>query len=115
MNGRHLEAAVKDLLLILAPFAPHFTEELWEQAGYPYSIFNQEWPQYDEASLTRQEVEYGVQVNGKIRARITLPAGLSAEEVEKTAMEQQAVQNAMAGKSVRKVIVVRNIVNIVVG
>ena len=115
VNGRHLEAAVKDLLLILAPFAPHFAEELWEQAGYPYSIFNQEWPQYDEASLTRQEVEYGVQVNGKIRARITLPAGLSAEEVEKAAMEQQAVQNAMAGKSVKKVIVVRNIVNIVVG
>ena len=56
-----------------------------------------------------------MQVNGKIRARITLPAGLSAEEVEKAAMEQQAVQNAMAGKSVRKVIVVRNIVNIVVG
>ena len=113
VNGAYLEGLMKDLMLILAPFAPHFTEELWEQAGYPYSIFNQSWPAYDKKALEKQDIEYGVQVNGKIRARISLDASLSAEEVEKAALAEPAVQNAIGSSTVRKVIVVRNIVNIV--
>ena len=115
VNGAYLESVMKDLMLILAPFAPHMTEELWEQAGYPYSIFNQSWPAYDEKALQKQDVEYGVQVNGKIRARISLDASLSADEVQAAALAEPAVRNAIGEKTVRKVIVVRNIVNIVVG
>lgn len=115
VDGAYLEDVMKNLLLLLAPFAPHFCEELWEQAGRPFSIFNQSWPQYDEAKTHKQEVEYGIQVNGKIRARILLAADLSKEEVEAAALAEPAVANAIEGKSVRKIIVVRNIVNIVVG
>ena len=115
VDGAYLEDVMKNLLLLLAPFAPHFCEELWEQAGRPFSIFNQSWPQYDEAKTHKQEVEYGIQVNGKIRARILLAADLSKEEVEAAALAEPAIANAIEGKSVRKIIVVRNIVNIVVG
>ena len=113
VDGAYLFELVKDLLLIMAPFAPHFTEELWEQMGLPFSIFSQPWPAYDEKALTRQEVEYGVQVNGKVRGRVTLPADADAKAVEEAALAHEAVQKVLEGKTVRKVIVVKNIVNIV--
>lgn len=114
VNGEYLDGAVRDLMLILAPFAPHFAEELWEQLGHPYSIFNQSWPAYDEKALVRQDVEYGVQVNGKIRARLTLPADTPVKDVEAAALADESVVRALEGKTVKKTIVVRNIVNIVV-
>lgn len=115
VSGEYLFGLVRDLMLLLAPFAPHFAEELWEQLGLPYSVFNQRWPEYDEKALNRQEVEYGVQVNGKVRARVTLPAELDAKEVESAALADESIQRAIEGKTVKKVIVVRNIVNIVAG
>jgi len=115
VSGEYLFGIVRDLMLLLAPFAPHFAEELWKQLGLPFSVFNQRWPEYDEKALNRQEVEYGVQVNGKVRARVTLPAELNAKEVESAALADESVQRAIEGKTVKKVIVVRNIVNIVAG
>ena len=102
------------LLQLLYPFAPHMTEEMNEQLGYPEQLHHAPWPTYDEAALAVQEVEYGVQVNGKIRARIPLPADADKAAIEQAARAAADVQPYLAGKTIRKVIVVKNIVNIVV-
>ena len=78
-------------------------------------LHHSSWPVYDESALQVAAVEYGVQVNGKVRARISLPADLDKDSVEKEALACADVQPYLEGKTVRKVIVVRNIVNIVVG
>ena len=113
-NGILLEDAVKNLALMIAPFAPHFGEELWQKFGYTNSVFDQSWPNYDEQYLKVDEIEWVLQVNGKIRGRILSSADLSREEAEKMALSSQRIQEFIAGKTVRKVIVVpKKLVNIV--
>ncbi len=106
---------IKTLLLLLAPAMPHLAEELWERLGYKYSIFNQPWPKVDESALALDEIELGVQFNGKIRARVKVASGLSKEEIEKAVMADAGVKAQLEGKTVRKVIVAKNVVNVVVG
>lgn len=104
---------VKDLVLLLAPFAPHFSEELWEMLGQPYSVFNQRYPVADEKALVRDEVELAVQVNSKLRARITVPAGAERGEIEAAARE--AVKAQLGGAEPKKVIIVPGrLVNLIV-
>lgn len=104
---------VKDLVLLLAPFAPHFSEELWEMLGQPYSVFNQRYPVADEKALVRDEVELAVQVNSKLRARITVPAGAERGEIESTARE--AVKAQLGGAEPKKIIIVPGrLVNLIV-
>ncbi len=102
------------LLLLLDPFAPHMTEEINEAMGYA-PLYKTPWPTYEESALVADTVEYGIQVNGKVRARIALPADMDKAAVEQAALRADAVQPFLSGKTVRKVIVVKNIVNIVVG
>ncbi len=102
------------LAILLSPVAPHICEEISEALGRgPLQLAK--WPAYDESALVEDAVEYGVQVNGKVRGRVTLPAAMEAKEVEAAALACEEVQPYLEGKSVRKIIVVRNIVNIVVG
>lgn len=104
---------VKDLVLLLAPFAPHFSEELWEMLGQPYSVFNQRYPLADEKALVRDEVELAVQVNSKLRARITVPAGAERGEIESAARE--AVKAQLGGAEPKKIIIVPSrLVNLIV-
>ena len=104
---------VKDLVLLLAPFAPHFSEELWEMLGQPYSVFNQRYPVADEKALVRDEVELAVQVNTKLRARITVPAGAERGEIESAARE--AVKAQLGGAEPKKIIIVPGrLVNLIV-
>ena len=103
------------LLTLLNPVAPHITEELNEMLGYTQPLYATAWPTWDEKALVKNSIEYGVQVNGKIRARIELPADMAKEEVEAAAKAHADVVPFLEGKTVRKVIVVKNIVNIVVG
>jgi len=103
------------LLTLLNPVAPHITEELNELLGYAQPLYATPWPTWDESALVKNSIEYGVQVNGKIRARIELPADMPKEEVEAAAKAHADVIPFLEGKTVRKVIVVKNIVNIVVG
>ncbi len=103
------------LLMLLNPFAPHITEEMNEIMGYDAPLYRTPWPTYEESALVADTVEYGIQVNGKVRARIALAADLDKAAVEQAALAADAVQPFIAGKTVRKVIVVKNIVNIVVG
>ena len=102
------------LLLLLDPFAPHIAEEMNELMGFDAPLYRTPWPTYEESALVADTVEYGIQINGKVRARLSLPADLDKAAVEQAAMAADAVQPFLAGKTVRKVIVVKNIVNIVV-
>jgi len=106
---------VKDLLRLLAPFAPHLAEELWEKMGLPYSIFNQKWPEWDEKALKRDETEIVIQLNGKIKDKIMVPTGLDKTQTEEAAMKHEKVEALLTGKTVVKVVAVPGkLVNIVV-
>ncbi len=108
-------AAIKDLIIMLAPFVPHVTEEMWEHLGYEGSVHDQSWPEYDEKALVKDTVEIVVQVNGKIKEKLDIAGGLSREEMEKTAMENEKVKGLIEGKNVVKVIAVPGkLINIVV-
>ena len=105
---------LRTLLILLFPFAPHIAEEINEAAKLGSPIYEAHWPEYDENALVADSVEIGVQINGKVRARIMVPANAAKEEIEKLALESADVKPFTEGKTVRKVIVVKNIVNIVV-
>ena len=100
---------------MLAIFAPHVGEELWEKLGHDNTIAYEAWPVWDEAALTVNEVEVLVQVLGKPKARLMMPVGIDKAEMEKLALADATVQEAIAGRPVRKTICVPGrLVNIVV-
>lgn len=100
---------------LLAPFAPHIAEELWQQTGGAGSVHKQSWPVYEETALQVDEVELVLQINGKVKDKITVPVGLSAAELEKMALAQERVQTAIGDQQVIKVVCVpKKLVNIVV-
>jgi leucyl-tRNA synthetase len=92
---------------MMAPVTPHIAEELWTQFGKPYSIHTQPWPQVDEAAAKEDVIELPVQINGKVRDRITVPAEATEEEVRAAALGSENVQKFLEGKEPRKVIVVK--------
>jgi leucyl-tRNA synthetase len=108
------EESIDILLRLLAPTAPHLTEELWERTGRPYSIHNQSWPQWDEALAKDEEITLVVQVNGKLRDRITVPASTTEVEARQIAAESTRVQPHLKGKEVVKEIYVHGLYNFVV-
>lgn len=101
----------RDLVLLIAPFAPHFAEELWEMLGYEYSVFNQEYPKFDASAMVLDEVELAVQINSKLRGRITVANGASKEEIEQTALDAVGAQLNGAPKKI--IIVPGRLVNII--
>ena len=106
---------IEQLLLILAPFAPHLTEEFWEAIGNEYSIHNQDYPMYDEKYLVETEKEIAVQVNGKVRATIMISVDDSEDVIKEKALNAKNVKRHTDGKDIVKVIVIKGkIVNIVV-
>ena len=108
------KAAVEALVQLLAPFAPHIAEELWERLGHAESVSKAPWPSWDESAIAEAEIELPVQVNGKVRGRVKVPAG--AGEAETLAAAKAAVAGYLEGKTVRKKIVVKGrLVNLVVG
>ncbi len=110
-----LEEVCEKLLLILSPFVPHITEELWRKMGKKESIHMQEWPSYEPELATAEEVTIAVQVNGKLRDRLTVPVDISENELEELALSSEKVKKYVDGKKVLKVIKVpRRLINIVV-
>ena len=110
------KTVLEPLVVLLAPFAPHIAEELWHQLGHETTVCDAEWPAYNEEYLVEQSVSYVISFNGKARYNLQLPVGISKEEAEKAALENELSQKWMEGKTVRKVIVVPGkIVNIVLG
>ena len=109
------EAEFKTYLILLNPFAPHMTEELWQQAGFEGMLNEAEWPKYDEAKCADSTVEIAVQVNGKIKARISVAADISAPDAIAAAKADGAVAAAIDGKNIIKELYVpKKLVNIVV-
>jgi len=109
-------SAIEILLVLLSPFAPHICEELWHEIGKKESIFKTPWPAYDEAALKKEEALVVVQVNGKVRGRISVPVDSPQAEVEKIAMADKKVSEWLAGKEIKKMVYVQNkILNVVVG
>ncbi|MGV1064674.1 leucine--tRNA ligase [Clostridium perfringens] len=115
MNLDFLKDVVSDYLRLLAPFAPHFSEEQWSLLGNSYSIFNEAWPKFDPKSLVKDEVEIAIQVNGKIKNKIMVSSDLDEEGIKAAALADEKIIASTEGKTVVKVIVIKGrLVNIVV-
>ncbi|MBN2684209.1 MAG: leucine--tRNA ligase [Pontiellaceae bacterium] len=107
--------AIEKVVLLISPFAPHIAEELWIELGHDAGIMNAEWPVVNEEALKRNALQLVVQVNGKVRDKITVSASASNDEIEAAAMASEKVQQWLEGKTIRKVIVVPGrLVNIAV-
>ncbi len=113
----HIERAIATpLVLLLAPLAPHVAEELWRLLGHRQSLALEPWPVHDSAMLIDDQIELPVQVNGKLRGKIVVPADANDQQVEQAGLADEKVQAAIEGKTVRKVIVIKGrMLNIVVG
>ncbi len=98
--------AVQTLLLLMAPYTPHIAEELWQFIGMPYSVHQQAWPKADKAAAAEEEITLVVQVNGKVRDRINVPADISDEEAKAAALASPAIEPFMQGKPAKKVVIV---------
>ena len=110
-----LHAAFKTLVLLLAPFAPHLCEELWERLGHRESLAHAAWPAFDPAALAASEIQMVVQVNGKVRARLTVPAEATEDELRRSALADPQVSKFVDGQPIKQFIVVpKRLVNIVV-
>ncbi|SHJ92253.1 leucyl-tRNA synthetase [Hathewaya proteolytica DSM 3090] len=113
-NFTFLKEVLADYIRLLAPFAPHFSEERWEILGMDYSVFNEKWPEFDPKALVKDEIEIAIQINGKIKARINVASDSDEESIKAACLATPAIAEALEGKTVRKVIVIKGrLVNIV--
>ncbi len=109
------KSAMKTFALLLSPFAPHLAEELWRLLGHEHSLAYEPWPSYDEAMLKSDEIEIPMQVNGKVRGRITVPADCTQEELEQLARAHPSLADWLSGKQIVKAIILAGrLVNFVV-
>ena len=115
VNVPLMNDAIEKLILILNPFVPHITEELWNDLGHEDRVYQQNWPEFDPAALELETVEIIVQVNGKLKDKMAFGKNADKSAIEETALASERVQDAIAGKSVVKTIVVPNkLINFVV-
>lgn len=113
-NLNFLKEVLIDYVKLLAPFAPHFSEEKWEALGMNFSVFNEKWPEFDPNALVKDEIEIAIQINGKIKARINVASDLTEDAIKEAALNTSEIIAALEGKTVRKVIVIKGrLVNIV--
>ncbi len=114
-NVTFFKDCIKDLILLLAPFVPHFSEELWQIAGNKKSIFLEDFPTFDENALVKDEIELAVQINSKVKARILVASSASEEEIKKASLENDIISKIIGDSQVKKVIVIKGrLVNIII-
>lgn len=114
-NLDFLKETVLDFIRLLAPFAPHFSEEQWNIMGMTTSVFNESWPTFDASALVKDEVEIAIQINGKIKSRINVASNLTEDEIKESALNDSTIIENTQGKNIVKVIVIKGrLVNIVV-
>ncbi|QEK12044.1 leucine--tRNA ligase [Crassaminicella thermophila] len=114
-NKTLLKEALETIIILLAPFAPHITEELWHNIGYNSSVHTIEWPIYEKTAIVKDEVEIVIQINGKVREKIEVSSSATKEELEKEALSNSKIKAMIDGKQIIKVIVVpKKLVNIVI-
>ncbi len=115
-SGCRDRALVQDLVVMLAPFAPHFAEECWERLGHTTTVFDAGWPKWDEALVVSDQIELPVQVNGKTRSKVVVARGADEATVLAAALRDETTKRFVGDRSARKVIYVPNrLLNIVVG
>ena len=113
--GAFLAEVQRDLVLLLAPFAPYLTHELWELLGEKESLLKAAWPKYDATLAKEEELEIPVQINGKLRSRVIVPADAGEDFVVARALADEKVRSAIAGKHVvKRIYVTGKLVNLVV-
>lgn len=110
------QESLRIYLLMLAPVAPHLAEELWtQQLGYPYSIHKQKWPEADERALRKETITIVIQINGKLRDKLSVPSDINKAEMKKKALESKAIQKWIGSKKPQRTIIVpKKLVNIVI-
>ena len=114
--GSRDRAIIADLIVMLAPFAPHFAEECWERLGHTTSVFDARWPAWDEGLVVSEEIEVPVQIGGKTRAKIQLLRGSDEATALALAKGEPTVQKFLEGKTIRKIIYVQDrLLNLVIG
>ena len=105
----------ENFLKILSPFAPHLIEELWEKSGHKNSIFLETWPKYDPKLIEEQIITFIIQVNGRVRGKIEIEAGITEEKAKKLALSEEKIKEWVEGKEIKKIIFVPNkLINIVI-
>lgn len=114
-TGKVTKGEFKTLLVLLNPFAPHVTEEAWEIMGFGGVVTSQKWPVYDEAKCLDETIEIVAQINGKVKAKLIVPADIGAEEAIALAKVEEKIVEAIAGMSIVKELYVKGkLVNLVV-
>lgn len=115
-DAKFFKACVNDFIVMLSPFTPHFAEELWEMTGHKTSVFDERYPVADESALVRDETEYAVQINSKIKTKMMIAKNLTNEEIQSAVCADPQIAPLLEGKTVKKCIVVPNrLVNLIVG
>jgi len=115
-NVAFYKTCVEDLIRMLTPFAPHLSEELWEITGHKSSVMEESYPLVDEQALIKDEIEYAVQVNSKIKAKMMIPEGLSDEDIQATVCAYPEIAELLEGKTVKKCIIVKGrLINLIIG
>jgi leucyl-tRNA synthetase len=110
-----MQQGVETMIVLLAPFVPHVASELWEQLGHRERVDRVPWPSYSEKALEEEKLLIVVQVNGKVRGKITVPADVTQERIQTEALADSKVVDFLGGKKVQRVVYVpRRLVNIVV-
>jgi leucyl-tRNA synthetase len=101
--------------MLIAPFAPHFAEEMWEKLGYENSIFTSKWPAFDEQALIRDTIEIAVQINGQVKFRINIPSDADNQQVQDMVTSDENYEAYLAGRNLVKFIYVKGrLANLVV-
>ncbi len=115
-NVEFMKDCIRDLVLLISPFAPHFGEELWQILGNKKSVFTADYPTFDEKALIKDEVELAVQINSKVKAKINVSSDATEQDIEQIALANESIIKALDGKQVKKVIVIKGrLVNIIAG
>jgi len=114
-TNHELKEAIETVVILLAPFVPHIAEEMWEKLGHKERVFKTAWPEYDKTALSKDRLTMVIQINGKVRARVEVPSVADDEEIKKIVLEDSIVNKWIAGKSLKKFIVVKGrLVNLVI-
>lgn len=114
ISRRVIREAIEAVVILLSPFVPHFTEELWEALGNQESILKTRWPDYDPEAVLEDEILIVIQINGKLRDRMTIPISFGEEEVKVWALKSERIRKLIEGKEIKRVILVpKKLVNIV--
>ena len=114
LNKDLLMNCIETLIILLAPFAPHFAEELWESLGKTTSVHKETWPKFNEEEMQLKQIEIPVQINGKVKVVVKVNANLNDDQVKEVVKENSIIKNALEGKNIVKEIYVKGkIYNIV--